>query len=194
MPRRPRIEGAGLIHHVTGHSLPGVDAFPDDTAYRGFLSLLAKTTVAFAWHVLAYCLLPNHHHLLVQTDEPNLGAGMRRLHGLHAARLNERHGRSGHLWRDRFHSRVVDSDRYAVQVAIYIDLNPVDAGITTSPGEWRWSSYRANAGLAEPPFWHRVDRLHAHVGAPPADAPSVYRRAVELASSALHRGLAPPGA
>ena len=56
MPRRPRVEGAGLIHHVTGHSLPGVDAFPDDTAYRGFLSLLAKTTVAFAWHVLTYCL------------------------------------------------------------------------------------------------------------------------------------------
>ena len=193
MPRRPRVEGAGLIHHVTGHSLPGVDAYPDDAAYRGFLSLLAKTTVAFAWHVLAYCLLPNHHHLLVQTDQPNLGARMRRLHGLHAARLNDRLGRNGHLWRDRFHSRVVDSDRYVVQAAIYIDLNPVEADLCATAGDWRWSSYRANAGLAEPPVWHSVDRLYEHVGAPPADAPSVYREAVELANSAL-RGLAPPGA
>ena len=194
MPRGPRIEGAGLIHHVTGHSLPGVDAFPDDAACRGFLSLLAKTTVAFAWGVLAYSLLPNHHHLLVQTDEPNLGSGMRRLHGLHAARLNDRLGRSGHLWRDRFHSRVVDSDRYVVQAAIYIDLNPVDAGLCASPGDWPWSSYRANSGLAEPLFWHRVGRLYEHVGAAPADAPGVYREAVELATSILEGaggGLAP---
>jgi REP element-mobilizing transposase RayT len=178
---------------VTGHSLPGVNAFPDGTAYREFLSLLAQTTVAFTWQVLAYCLLSNHYHLLVQTDEPTLGAGMRRLQGLHAARLNGRLGRTGHLWRDRFHSRVVDSDRYVLRAAIYIDLNPVDAGLTTRPGDWRWSSYRSNAGLAEPPFWHRVDRLYRHVGAPPADAPTVYREAVERANSAL-RGLARPGA
>jgi len=116
---------------------------------------------------------------------------MRRLHGLHAARLNDRRGRSGHLWRDRFHSRVVDSDRYVVQAAIYIDLNPVEAGLSTSPGDWRWSSYLANAGLVEPPFWHRVDRLYEHIGAPPEGAPVVYREAAELANSLQHRGLAP---
>jgi REP element-mobilizing transposase RayT len=185
MPRRARVEGGGLIHHVTGHSLAGRDAFPDDAACRGFLSLLAKTTAAFAWHVLAYCLLPNHHHLLVQTDEPNLGSGMRRLHGQHAARLNQRLGRDGHLWRDRFHSRVVDSNRYTVQAAIYIDLNPLDAGLCASAADWRWSSYRANAGFAEAPHWHRVDRLYQHLGATPADAPWVYREAVERASRFL---------
>ena len=127
------------------------------------------------------------------SNEPNLGAGMRRLQGLHAARLNDRLGRNGHLWRDRFHSRVVDSDRYVLRAAIYIDLNPVEAGLTNRPGDWRWSSYRANAGLAEPPFWHRVDRLYEYVAAPPDDAPSVYREAVELANRALG-GLEPPGA
>jgi REP element-mobilizing transposase RayT len=197
MPRRPRIEGAGLIHHVTGHSLAGHDAFLDDAACRGFLSLLAKTTVAFAWHVLAYSLLPNHHHLLVQTDEPNLGLGMRRLHGLHAARLNERLGWNGHLWRDRFHSRVVDSDRYTIRAAIYIDLNPVEAGLCMSPRDWRWSSYRANAGFVEPPFWHSVEHLYQHLGAAPADAAAVYREAVALESRILgerKRGPAASGA
>jgi len=186
MPRRPRVEGAGLVHHVTGHSLPRVDAFPDDGARRGFLSLLAETTVAFEWHVLAYCLLPNHHHLLVLTEEPNLGQGMRRLHGLHAGRLNARLGRDGHLWRDRFHSRVADSDRYVVRAAIYIDTNPVEARLCASATDWRWSSCRANAGLEEPPSWHRVDLLHARLGADPADAPRVYRQAV-LARGDWHR-------
>ena len=109
MPRRARIEGAGLVHHVTGHSVPAADAFPDDASRRGFLTLLASAVAGLQWHVLAYCLIPTHYHLLVQTDTPNLGVGMRRLQGRHAQVLNHRLGRVGPLWRDRFHSRVVAS-------------------------------------------------------------------------------------
>ena len=175
MPRQPRIEGAGLIHHATGHSVAQVNAFPDDTARRGFLTLLANMTTIFSWRVLAYCLLPSHYHLLVETQLPNLGEGMRRLHSFHAARLNARFHRSGPLWRDRFHSRVVATGEHVIRAAAYIDTNPVAAGLCAHAEEWRWSSYRANAGLVEPPFWHRADRLHDHLGATPRDAPAVYR-------------------
>ena len=85
MPRQPRIERAGLIHHATGHSVAQVNAFPDDTARRGFLTLLANMTTIFNWRVLAYCLLPSHYHLLVETQLPNLGEGMRRLHSSRSA-------------------------------------------------------------------------------------------------------------
>jgi REP element-mobilizing transposase RayT len=194
VPRRARIEGAGLIHHVTGHSVRGADAFPDDAARRGFLTLLASAVASLQWHVFAYCLVPTHYHLLLQTEAPNLGPGMRRLHGLHAQRLNHRHGRAGPLWRDRFHSRVVASGEYLLRAAVYIDTNPVAAGLCSAPEDWRWSSYRANAGLCEPPFWHRRDRLYLNVGAPPLEAPAVYRRMVELSVDALRaRGLAPQG-
>ena len=114
MPRGARIEGAGLIHHVTGHSHRTVDAFPDEPSLLGFLSLLADTALRLRWQVLAYCLLPTHYHLLARTDEPNLGEGMRHVHGRHAQRLNARHSSSGPVWRDRFHSKPVRDGRHAV--------------------------------------------------------------------------------
>ena len=188
MPRQPRIEGAGLIHHVTGHSIRSLAAFPDSAACRGFLTLLASTAAALRWNVLAYCLLSTHYHLLVETEHPNLGVGMRRLQGQHASRLNRRLGRDGPLWRDRFHSKPVETGLHVIRAAVYIDVNPVAAGVCAAPEDWRWSSYRANAGLAEPWTWHRVDRLHDHLGAERHDAPAVYRHLVETAVERIHAG------
>ena len=178
MPRRQRIEGAGLIHHVTGHSHVDIAAFPDDTARRGFLTLLARAASDLHWYVLAYCLLSNHYHLVVQTMEANLGDGMRRLQGRHAQKLNARHARRGPVWRDRFHSRLVHSGLYVVRAAAYVDANPVSAGVCSAPESWRWSSYSANAGLVKPWAWHRPDLVYAQMGVEPAEAPAVYREIV----------------
>jgi putative transposase len=184
VPRSPRVEGEGLIHHVTGHSIVEQLAFPDDESRRGFLSLLASSARALKWHVLSYCLLSTHYHLLLQTECPNLGVGMRSLHGRHAAKLNVRLGRCGHLWRDRFHSQVVRTGPHVVRAAAYIDMNPISAGACDDPAEWPWSSYRANAGLAEPWAWHRPDLLYAHMGAS-EEAPAVYRALVESLASQI---------
>jgi REP element-mobilizing transposase RayT len=183
--RQPRIEGGGLIHHVTGHSNPEVAAFPDVAAIRGFLALLAGIAETHEWHVYAYSVLTTHYHLLLETAVPNLGHGMRRLHGLHASRLNHRFERSGRLWRDRFHNRIVTSAEHVVHAAAYIDVNPVAAGLCRYANGWKWSSYRANAGLAEPAIWHRVDRLYAFMGAPPEEAPGIYRELVEASVAAV---------
>ena len=165
LPRQPRIEGEGLIHHVVGHSIPLSDAFPDNLARRGFLALVALAAQDLHWHVIAYCLLSNHYHLLVETELPNLGKGMRPLHGRHAQLLGRRMGHTGPLWRDRFHSYPVETASQVVQTAIYIDVNPVAARMCEFPDEWRWSSFRANAGITEPSSWHRIDHLYDHLGA-----------------------------
>ena len=187
MPRSARVEGAGLYHHVTGHSHPTRVAFPDDVALRGFLALLATTARDSSWHVLAYCLLATHYHLLVLTDNPNLGAGMRRIHSLHTQRSNHRLGQSGPLWRDRFHSTVVRDGRHVVRAAAYIDVNPVAAGIVGDPADWRWSSYRANAGLAKPWVWHRPDLVYGQMGVELVEAPAVYR---DIVAATAERSLA----
>jgi len=164
-----------MIQHVTGHSHPWVDAFPDELSMRGFLSLLGETAESLEWSVLAYCLMATHYHLLLRTEHANLGLGMRRLQGRHAQRLNRRRDLAGPLWRDRFHSRPVVTNDHLVQAAAYIDANPVAAGICDDPATWPWSSYRANVGLTEPPRWHQVDRLHSYLGAAADEADEVYR-------------------
>jgi putative transposase len=174
------------MHQVTGHSLRSLDAFPDGAARRGFLTLLANTAAALDWNVLAYCLLSTHHHLLVETELPNLGVGMRPLQSRHASRLNRRLGLGGPLWRDRFHSKTVETGLHVIRAAVYIDVNPVAAGVCTAPEDWRWSSYTANAGLAEPWTWHPVDRLHDHLGADRQDAPAVYRDLVQTTVERIH--------
>ena len=195
MPRAARVEGEGLIHHVTGHSIVEQAAFPDDEARRGFLSLLVSAARRLEWHVLAYCLLSTHYHLLVQTEAPNLGVGMRSVQARHSAKLNVRLARTGHLWRDRFRSKVVETGSHVVRAAAYIDLNPVAAGICDDPGDWQWGSYRANAGLAEPWSWHRPDLIYVHMGASLDEVPGVYRDLVENMASYVRetraRGLAP---
>ncbi len=174
VPRALRIEGPNLIHHVTGNAAPTRDAFPDDLARRRFLALLAATVRSSDWLVLAYCLLTTHYHLLVRTIEPNLAAGVQRIHGRHAQLLNARLSTSGPLWRGRYHSRLVEAALHVVQAAAYIDANPVAAGICSSPADWPWSSYRANAGSAEPSHWHRPDVLHSFLGVDAVEAPKSY--------------------
>ena len=76
--------------------------------------------------------------------------------------------------------------RHVVRAAVYIDPNPVAAGMCRSPAEWRWSSYHANARLMQPSSWHRVDLLHQHLGADPLEAPDVYRELVVAEVERLH--------
>ena len=172
--------------------MPGRDAFPDDIARHGFLTLLASTTLASGWLLIAYCLLSTHFHLLVQTPEPNLGDGMRLLNGRHAQILNARQRVPGPLWRDRFHNTVVKTGFHVVHAAAYIDANPVVAGVCARPADWPWSSYCANAGLAHPSRWHRADLLHGYLGAESSEAPSVYAASVATAiDRARERWLSP---
>jgi REP element-mobilizing transposase RayT len=97
------------------------------------------------------CLMGNHYHLLVETPEANISCAMQRLNGQYSQAFNRRHDRVGHLFQGRFKATLVQKESHLLEVSRYIVLNPVRAGIVRSPADWRWSSYRATAGLAPCP-------------------------------------------
>ena len=95
--------------------------------------------------------MSNHLHLIVRTHQPTLGRGMHRLHSLYAANFNERHGRVGHLFQNRYgSSRIWTCERLAY-IRRYVTENPVSAGLCRTPNEWPWGSAAARAGVA--PWW-----------------------------------------
>jgi putative transposase len=135
-----------------------------------FLSFVDEIVVRLAWRCPAYCLMPNHYHVVVDTPGVNVSAGMRRLNGLYAQWFNRRHGLSGHVFEDRFYSRRIESTAHLLEVSRYVVLNPKRAGLCDHPAGWRRSSYRATLGIDPAPSFLAVDDLLAHFGPTRASA------------------------
>lgn len=153
MARPLRLEFAGAFYHLTARGNARADIFMDDHDRRLFLELLGKEIFQQSWRCHAYCLMNNHYHLLIETTEPNLVSGMRRLNGVYSQRFNRRHGRVGHVLQGRYKSILVETDAYGLELSRYIVLNPVRAKIVELPQYWPWSSYRATVGEVELPPW-----------------------------------------
>jgi REP element-mobilizing transposase RayT len=164
MARRPREEVAGAVWHVFARGNGKQDIYIDDDDRRFYLRLLGKVVITHAWVCLAYCLMDNHVHLLLETPQPNLAAGMQRLHGVYAQTMNARHGWSGHVFQGRYGAVAMRSDEQLLHVARYIARNPVDAGLCGEAGDWPWSSHAATLGGAKPPAWLDVQRLLGFFG------------------------------
>ncbi len=158
--------------------------FLDDDDRRRFLGLLGGVVGDGAWQCHAYCLMGNHFHLLVETPLENLSAGMHRLNSLHAQRFNRRYELDGHLFQGRFHSLLVESDWHLLSLARYIVLNPLRAGLCRRASDWRWSSFRATAGMSPSPRWLAVDALLEQFGERRERARSAYRTFVAEAERA----------
>lgn len=124
--------------------------FVDEDDRIRYLALLAREVERRRWKALTYCQMTNHVHLLIETPEPNLGAGIKAMHERFAVDLNRRHRQHGHVFGARFDNRIVESDRHLHGCFRYIARNPVDAGMCSSPIEWPWSGHGALTGLAEP--------------------------------------------
>ncbi len=148
-----RLEHAGALWHVTARGNERRPIFRDDADRREFLDVLARVVTLFRWRLHAWVLMGNHYHLLLETPEPTLSRGMRQLNGSFTQRFNRRHGRVGHLFQGRFHSVLVEKDSHLLELARYVVLNPVRAGLSKTAAGWPWSSFRATAGLERPPAW-----------------------------------------
>lgn len=157
MARPLRLEFPGAVYHVTSRGDRREPIFLNDEDRQQFLHLLGLEVRQQGWQLYAYCLMTNHFHLLVETPEPNLGRGMRRLNGVYTQAFNRRHGLVGHLFQGRYKAIVVDRDAYLSELCRYVVLNPVRAGMVAQPDLWAWSSYAATAGLAVAPGWLAVD-------------------------------------
>ena len=126
------------------------------------------------WICHAYCLMSNHYHLVIETPDKNLSKGMRQLNGVYTQMSNRRHGRVGHLFQGRYKAILVDADNHLLELARYVVLNPVRAGMVAEPAAWPWSSYRATVGIDAPPSWLAVDGLLAQFGTGRAQAVQRY--------------------
>ena len=152
--------------------------FLDDADYERFLQTLADVVERFGWICHAYCLMPNHYHLLVETPRPTLSDGMERLNGLYAQYFNRRHGVEGHVFERRFRSVRVIGEGHLLELSRYIVLNPVRAGLCGTPAGWRWSSFRAAVGSARRPKFLTVDWLGGLFGDDRRTAREAYSRFV----------------
>ncbi len=157
MARPLRIEFTSALYHVTSRGDGREDIYLDDADRRQCLSLLGAVTKRFNWVVHAYCLMNNHYHLLVETPDSNLAQGMRHFNGVYTQRFNQRHQRVGHVFQGRYKAILVHKDSYLLELARYIVLNPVRAGMVRSAKDWPWSSYRATAGHTTSTPWLNAD-------------------------------------
>jgi putative transposase len=156
---RARREQAPGIYHVTSRGNRGQPVFPVDSDHVRFLALLEAVCSKAAWVLHAYCLMPNHYHLVVEIDAPTLSSGLQRLNGVYAQTFNRRNHFVGHLFQGRFHSARVETDAHLLELARYLPLNPVRARLCDEPADWPWSSYRATVGLSRPAPWLSLDRV-----------------------------------
>lgn len=164
MPRAPHENVAGGIYHVTSRGNRREPLFLDDYDFHGLVRQLARTIERFGWRCHAYCLIPNHYHVLVETPEPNLSHGMLVLNGSYARRFNTRYGTVGHVFQGPFRAAMVQRDEHFLETGRYIALNAVRAGLCTDPSHWPWSSYRALAGYEPAPPFLCTDFVHAMFG------------------------------
>jgi REP element-mobilizing transposase RayT len=176
---KPRVEVPGGYYHVCTRGNNRQPIFLGDLDRTLFLIGLERAARRYGWRIYAYCLMTNHYHLLLQLGERGLSQGMCELNGGYAFGFNARHGRSNHVFGRRFWSDLIDDDSRLVTCSRYVVLNPVRAGLRSGPASWRWSSYRACAGLEHAPAFLATASLLAVFGSDPRKAQAAYRSYVE---------------
>lgn len=141
MGRRPRERSETGIYHVILKGLDGRSLFYDGEDRDVFMDKLRRAREIGGMELYAYCLMDNHVHLLVREGE-ELGVSMKRLTVGYVQFHNKKYGRTGHLFLNRYHSEVVEDDRYLLAVTRYIHRNPVKAHLVSDPAEYPYSSYK----------------------------------------------------
>jgi len=144
-----RVEYEGALYHVTARGNAKAVIFWDDIDRHKFLDTLECCTKAFKFVCHGYCIMQNHYHLLIETPDANLSAGVQWLNSVYAQYLNRVHDRVGHVFQGRFKAILVQRENYLLELSRYIVLNPVRAGIVKDPAKYRWSSYCKTTGTED---------------------------------------------
>ncbi len=179
MARPQRIEFAGALYHVSAKGQGGGRLFHDADDAERLLTILGQVCRRFEWAVMAYCLLPDHFELVLETRRPSLSEGMRRLSGLYGQAFNRRHGRHGPVFQGRFKAVLVDRELYLAEVCREILRAPVEAGLAAQARDWRWSSCRAML-KGDTPDWLADRTLLRLFSDEPATAAARFSSFVEI--------------
>lgn len=174
MARPLRIQYPGAVYHVMARGNQGQPIYKDDQDRKRFLETLAESCQKTGWLIHAYVLMGNHYHLLIETPEANLVAGMKWLQGAYTQRYNGRHKVFGHLFQGRYKAVMVDGQEpmYFQVVSTYIHLNPARAGLIRIGEQtlkrYRWSSYPWYLQRAgQRPGWLRCEQVMGSLGLSP---------------------------
>lgn len=145
MSRIARLIAPGIPHHVTQRGNRRMETFFPEEDYQAYLSLMAEWCRKFRVSVWAYCLMPNHVHLIaVPETEEALRMAIGEAHRRYSSMINRRQKWTGHLWQGRFSSFPMD-EAYLISAVKYIEMNPVRANLAVDPYSWRWRCAKAHA-------------------------------------------------
>ena len=142
MSRPLRIQFPDAWYHLMNRGRHGDQIFFDPGDYFQFIELLQDTAEMWNLRIAAYCLMPNHYHLLVQTPDANLSRCMRHIDGVYTQSFNRRHGCDGQLFRGRYKSILIEVDQYLLHLVRYIHRNPLKSGLVDRIDEYSWSSHK----------------------------------------------------
>ncbi len=187
MPRQPRLDLPGLLHHVIARGVDRCEIFRDDADRQAFLTRLSTLLVETDTDCFAWALLPNHFHLVLRPNRELLAALMRRLQTGHAVTFNRRHKRSGHLFQNRYKSIVCEEEEYLLELVRYVHLNPLRARLVPdleALGRYPWSGHAVLLGRKELPG-QAVDEVLGRFGHKVAEARKVYG---EFVSAGVNQG------
>lgn len=149
MGRKTRVHYPGAVYHVYARGVDRRPIFIDDEDRRSFLEKLHRVVSDSGARILCYCLMGNHFHLVIQVGVVPLSQIMQRILSGYCMWFNRRHERTGHLFEARHHADICLDDKYLLTLINYIHMNPVRAGLVSSPGGWPWSSYKPGAAIGD---------------------------------------------
>jgi len=147
MPRTRRLKSETGIYHVVLRGINKQTIFEDEEDHEMFLQTLDQYKQMSGYKLLAYCLMGNHVHLLMKTENESLGQCFKRIGASYVYWYNMKYYRVGHLFQDRYKSEAVETDDYFKVVIRYIHRNPLKAGMVARLEDYTWSSYREYLGL-----------------------------------------------
>ncbi|MDI6860701.1 MAG: transposase [Caldisericia bacterium] len=142
MGRERRLNIENGYFHVISKSVEETNLYNDDEDYEKFLKILNEERLKHNISIFAFCLMPNHYHILLKTNNSNLSYFMKYLNHRYSLYFNNKNFRLGHLFMDRFKSFYINSDGYFLNVSRYIHLNPLEANLIDKPQNYNWSSYK----------------------------------------------------
>lgn len=146
MPRGARILLKNVCYHIINRGNQKQNIFVENTDFEKYLQLLKYYKKKYSCKVFGYCLMPNHIHIMLEPKQPaDLSRFMQCLTQSYTIWFNHKYKKVGHLWQERFKSKLIQKDNYFLDCLYYIETNSVRAGLVSSPINYRWSSYKERA-------------------------------------------------